>query len=164
MIRHSFHVNYTGKDYSLILPTAMVPVQSFMGGPSQAEMVISSAIRSNEYARYISVPMFRAEIRQQQEFKEDFNLVINAFNSMHLPVTNSTFKQALLKVCTGHVNKYGRIWIADAMMYVDCAVYALKAINSWPDSECKICYSELASYIINALGNNLKYPSPYGNI
>ena len=161
MISVSFNVSFTGKSYSLILPTTWVPVQSYIGEQSQAEMVVSSSIRSDEYARYVSVPLFGAEIRQEQEFKDDFNSVINAFNTMHLPATKSTFKQAILRVCTKHVNQYGRIWIADALMYVDCAMFALKAINEWSDSQCRNCYSELASNVENAMGNDIKYPSSY---
>jgi hypothetical protein len=162
MITISFYINSTGRNYSLNLPTTMFPVQSYDGRQSLAEFVVSSALRSNEYAHVVAVPMIGAELRQEGEFKDDFKLVIDAFNVMRVPATTSTFKQALLRVCTKHVNNHGRIWIADAMMYVDCAIFALQAINGWSDSQCKTFYSELASHVVTAMGDKIKRPSPFG--
>lgn len=162
MINITFYINSTGKNYSLNLPTTMFPVQSYDGRQSLAELVVSSALRSNEYAHVLAVPMIGAELRQEVEFKDDMRIVIDAFNAMRVPATTSTFKQALLRVCTKHVNDYGRIWIADAMMYVDCAIFALKAINEWSDSQCKSHYSELASHVVAAMGDKIKRPSPFG--
>lgn len=161
MIQISFFINSTSKSYSLTLPTTMFPVQSHNGRQSLAEFVVSSTLRSNEYEHVIAVPVIGAELRQESEFKDDFKLVIDAFNAMRVPATISTFKQALLRVCTKHVNDYGRIWIADAMMYVDCAIFALKAINGWSDSQCKSHYSELASHVVVAMGDKIKKPSPF---
>jgi hypothetical protein len=140
----------------------MFPVQLYDGRQSQAEFVVSSALRSSDYAHVLAMPMIGAELRQEGEFKEDMKLVIDAFNAMRVPATTSTFKQALLRVCTKHVNNHGRIWIADAMMYVDCAIFALKAINNLSDSQCKNCYSELASHVVAAMGDKIKRPSPFG--
>lgn len=159
MIAISFYIRYLNKNFSVELPTVAFPSYTLSGRQISSDLIISSAIRSDEYAQIVSTPMIGAELRPELEFKKDFQLIIDTFNKMSCPVSISMFKQVVLRVCTNHTNQYGHIWIADALMYVDCAIFALQTINRWNEYRCKTAYQEIADSTIYAIGDKLKRPS-----
>ncbi len=153
----NFLLRSTGQEYVLNLPTTMVPFTNGQNG----EMIVSSALRSPRYSRYVAYPTINAELRLESEFKQDFQLVLDALNATGMPVTTAVIKQALLRVCNNHVKQYGRIWIADAMMYVDCAIFILQVVNNLPKAECCKIYEDMADHVVSAMGEKLKYPNPF---
>ena len=153
-----FTLRSTRQTHTISLPTAMVPFSNGQNG----EVVVSSALRSPRYAKFVSLPLLGAELREESEFKADFQLVLDALNATNMPFTTAVMKQALLRVCNNHVSQYGRIWIADAMMYVDCAMFILQEVNHLTSSACSQLYDELADHVVSAMGNSIKRPSPFG--
>lgn len=152
-----FMLKSTGKWYSINPPTVMMPATD--GG--DCEMIVTSSLRSPKYATCIACPIVGVELRTEQEFKDDFTIVLDAINATEMSATVFVIKQALLRVCNKHIQQYGHIWIADSMMYVDCAVFILQAINNLSAEDCSDTYDDLADYIVGAMGDALKRPNSF---
>lgn len=153
MVRISFYLNYYKREFSFDLQTAFMPATD----GSNVELIISSSLRSEEYRRYTSNIMLTEELRIKEQFYEDFKDVVNSYNKLRMPMTSAVMKQVVLRICNHHVSKYGQLFMADMLMYIDCVLYLMKCVNDLSDSDCQTICTEIAEHVSRAMDSYIVY-------